>query len=164
MNTRSRICLALLLCCPMFNQLLVAAEPPSAESFQRCAACHLAGGEGVPGAFPPLKGRIADIAASPEGRNYLIAVINTGLMGSITIDGVPYMGVMPAQGTSYDAAGIRDTLNYSVQVLDGDKVSPQWQPFTTEEVTAVISAEPSTSSMENVRLRQALYSKYPKLP
>lgn len=68
MNTRSRICLALLLCGPMFNQFLADAESPtpSAESFQRGAACHLASSEGVPGALPQLKARIADIAASPK--------------------------------------------------------------------------------------------------
>ncbi len=166
MNSRRRVYLALMLCCTMLNPLLAAAEPPAAhaESFQRCAACHLTSGEGVLGAFPPLKDRIADIAASPEGRNYLVAVINTGLMGSITIDGVPYMGVMPAQGASYDAGGIRDALNYSVQILDSENVAPQWQPFTTEEVATIIKAVPPTSSTDNARLRQALYSRYPNLP
>lgn len=138
-------------------------QSAQAESFQRCAVCHLATGEGIPGAFPPLKGRIADIAASPEGRNYLIAVVNTGLMGNITIDGIPYMGVMPAQGPSHDANAIRDALNYSVQVLDRDNVPPDWQPISTDEVRRVISAEPATSAMENGRLRQDLLSKYRSL-
>jgi len=148
-----------------FSQLVYGEgeQSASAESFQRCAVCHLATGEGVPGAFPPLRGRIADIAASPEGRNYLIAVVNTGLMGSITIGGIPYMGVMPAQGPSHDAKSIRDALNYSVQVLDRDNVQPDWQPFSIDEVRRVISAEPATSAMENGRLRQDLLSKYPSL-
>jgi mono/diheme cytochrome c family protein len=149
----------------LFSQMLGAEGGPSAAEagFQRCAACHLASGEGVPGAFPPLTGRIAKMAATTEGRSYLIAVVNTGLMGSITVDGVPYMGVMPAQGNSYDANGIRDVLNYSVQVLDGDNMQPQWQPFTHEEVQAVIEARPPTSGMENGRLRQDLIAKYPGL-
>jgi mono/diheme cytochrome c family protein len=149
----------------LFSQLLAADGSPSTleSSFQRCAACHLASGEGVPGAFPPLKGRIAKIASTAEGRSYLIAVVNTGLMGSITIDGVPYMGVMPAQGSSYDANGIRDVLNYSVQVLDGDNVQTQWQPFSNEEVQAVIDVKSPTSGMENGQLRQGLISKYPDL-
>jgi mono/diheme cytochrome c family protein len=145
----------------LFSHLLIAGE--GADSFQRCAVCHLPSGEGVPGAFPPLNGRIANIASTTEGRAYLVAVVNTGLMGSITIDGVPYMGVMPAQGTSYDEDGIRDVLNYSVQVLDEASLQPQWQPFTTAEVQAVINLEPATSAMENARLRQALFSKYPEL-
>ena len=161
MGYRISVCLLSVL----FSHLLIADEQASslAGSYQRCAACHLAGGEGVPGAFPPLKGRIANLASTPEGRAYVVAVINTGLMGSITIDGIPYMGVMPAQGASYDEEGIRDVLNYAVQVLDSDNLQPQWQPFTTAEVQAVINAEPATSAMENGRLRQELLSKYPDL-
>ncbi len=142
-----------------------AAEEQSAgaDGFQRCAACHLASGEGVPGAFPPLKGRIAKLASNPEGRAYLIAVVNTGLMGNISIDGVPYMGVMPGQGTSYDEQSLRDVLNYSVQVIDADNVAPGWQPFSDEEVGARISAQPTSSGMDNARLRQQLISKYPDL-
>lgn len=138
-------------------------QSAQAESFQRCAACHLATGEGVPGAFPPLKGRVAHIAASPEGRAYLIAVVNAGLMGSITIGGVPYLGVMPAQGPSLDAKSIRDALNYAVQVLDKGNVKPNWRPFSTDEVQRVIPAKPVTSAVENGRLRQDLLSKYPDL-
>lgn len=138
-------------------------QTTQAESYQRCAACHLPTGEGVPGAFPPLRGRIANIAASPEGRIYLIAVVNAGLMGNITVGGTPYLGVMPAQGPGFDAQWIRDALNYSVQVLDGDKVRPDWQPFSTDEVQRVISDKPATSAMENGRLRQDLLAKYPGL-
>jgi len=160
---RYRVTLCLFIA--FFSHLLYAAdEPPSgAQSFERCATCHLATGEGIPGAFPPLKGRIADIAASAEGRAYLIAVVNTGLMGSITVEGIPYMGVMPAQGAGYDADGIRDALNYAVQTLDAGKVKPQWQPFTSGEVETVVNAEVTTSSTENARLRQALLSKYSEL-
>jgi len=148
-----------------FSELAHGGGGPSAqaEGYQRCAACHLATGEGVPGAFPPLKGRIARIAASPEGRAYLIAVVNAGLMGDITIGGIRYMGVMPAQGPGLDAQAIRDALNHSVQVLDADNVRPDWQPFSTDEVRTAISAEPPTSAPENGRLRQDLLSKYPDL-
>jgi hypothetical protein len=84
-------------------------------------------------------------------------------MGSITVEGIPYMGVMPAQGAGYDADGIRDALNYAVQTLDAGKVKPQWQPFTSGEVETVVNAEVTTSSTENARLRQALLSKYSEL-
>ena len=135
----------------------------AADSYQSCAVCHLAGGEGVPGAFPPLKGRIADIAATPEGRNYLIAVINTGLVGNIVIDAIPYTGAMPGQGSRYDEQAIRDVLNYSVRELDGENLPPGWRAFTTEEIRAVINAEPPTSAMDNARLRRELFRKYPHL-
>lgn len=147
--------------------LLVVATAAGADNgeaaYQRCAACHLPTGEGIPGAFPPLKGRVARIAASEEGRAYLVAVVNAGLMGSITVDGMPYMGVMPAQGSLYDAAGIGEVLNYAVQVLDGDNAPADWQPFTAEEVAGLIEANAAATSNSNAGLRQALLEKHPDL-
>lgn len=134
-----------------------------AADYQRCTACHLPTGEGIPGAFPPLKGRVADIAASDEGRSYLVSVVNAGLMGSITVNGVPYMGVMPAQGSSYDAAGISDVLNYSVQVIDQENVQPGWKPFSAEEVTELLKANATATSQSNGKLREALLEQYPEL-
>ena len=140
------------------------ADDAGASAYQRCAACHLAGGEGVPGAFPPLTGRIAEMAVTPDGRQYLIAVVNSGLMGSITIDGISYMSVMPAQGSLYDEQGISDVLNYSIQVLDAANISDDWQPFTLQEVVETLSTQKGSSAMSNARMREALYAKYPALP
>ena len=131
--------------------------------YQRCAACHLPTGEGIPGAFPPLKGRVANIAASDEGRSYLVSVVTAGLMGSITVDGVSYMGVMPAQGASYDAAGISNVLNYSVQVLDKANVQPEWKAFSAEEVAELLKANSTATSQSNGKLREALLEQYPAL-
>ncbi|MBB4630988.1 c-type cytochrome [Sphingosinicella soli] len=39
--------------------------------YKRCAACHLASGAGVPGAFPSLKTEPAALAAKPDGRRFL---------------------------------------------------------------------------------------------
>ena len=146
---------------------LLAANAISSESgtadYQRCAACHLPTGEGIPGAFPPLKGRVAKIAASDEGRSYLVSVVNAGLMGSITVDGISYMGVMPAQGSSYDAAGISDVLNHSVQVLDQANVQPDWKAFSAEEVTELLKANATATSQSNGKLREALLEQYPAL-
>lgn len=138
------------------------AEPP-AESYQRCAACHLATGEGIPGAFPPLKGRVASIATSAEGRIYLVAVVNSGLMGPITVAGTPYMGVMPAQGSVYDTAGISEALNYAVQVIDAENVASDWTPFSATEVQTILDNGHSKNSQETAKLRQQLLEKYPNL-
>jgi mono/diheme cytochrome c family protein len=133
------------------------------SGYQRCAACHLPTGEGIPGAFPPLQGRVASIAASEPGRAYLVAVVNAGLMGSITVDGIPYMGVMPAQGSSYDSQGISDMLNYTVQVIDKANTSADWTPYSAQEVTALIKANNSPTSQGSAKLRQALLEQYPEL-
>jgi mono/diheme cytochrome c family protein len=141
----------------------VSAGSDQVADYQRCAACHLPTGEGIPGAFPPIKGRVAKIAASDEGRSYLVSVVNAGLMGSITVDGISYMGVMPAQGSSYDAAGISDVLNYSVQVIDQANVQPGWKPFSAEEVTQLLKANAAATSQSNGKLREALLEQYPEL-
>jgi hypothetical protein len=135
----------------------------SAESFQRCAACHLATGEGIPGAFPPLKGRVANIATSSQGRIYLVAVVNSGLMGAITVAGTPYMGVMPAQGSVYDAAGISEALNHAVQVIDAENVEPHWTPFSATEVQTILDDGQWTNGQQTAKLRQQLLQKYPAL-
>jgi mono/diheme cytochrome c family protein len=138
-------------------------NPDGAAAYQRCAACHLPGGEGIPGAFPPLKGRIAAMAASEEGRAYLVAVIQGGLMGSITVNGTPYMGVMPAQGASYDAQDISQVLNYAVQVIDSENVAADWAPFTADEVTRLLAANPTPTTQGSATLRQALLEQHPEL-
>lgn len=66
-------------------------------NFQRCVACHLVDGSGIPGAFPKLKGRLASIVQLDGGRDYLTMVVSSGLTGPITVAGSQYMGVMPAQ-------------------------------------------------------------------
>jgi len=57
-----------------------------------CAACHQASGEGVPGAFPPLKGDPVVTADDPTEH---IGVVLHGRQGSV-INGVSYASPMPA--------------------------------------------------------------------
>jgi mono/diheme cytochrome c family protein len=58
----------------------------------RCAACHQAGGTGVPGVFPPLAG--SEWVSGGERR--LVAIVLHGVTGPITVQGVRYDGAMPA--------------------------------------------------------------------
>lgn len=57
-----------------------------------CATCHGSTGAGQPGAFPPLAGNPM-VTGDPAK---VIAVINNGLSGSISIKGQTYNGQMPA--------------------------------------------------------------------
>ncbi|GBQ28915.1 cytochrome c-552 class I [Acetobacter estunensis NRIC 0472] len=59
-----------------------------------CGICHH-GGQGMAGSVPPLIGRIDRIAATPEGRAYLAAVLMNGLSGPIKANGSPYNAEMP---------------------------------------------------------------------
>src|SRR5215471_19140641 len=48
---------------------------------QSCGVCHQPSGLGVPGAFPPLAGHVAESFAQPNGRAYLVRVVLYGLSG-----------------------------------------------------------------------------------
>jgi mono/diheme cytochrome c family protein len=63
-----------------------------------CSGCHQAGGVGLEGTFPPL---IDNENVMDTG--YLVNVINNGLQGEITVNGVTYNGVMPAFSTLSEA-------------------------------------------------------------
>ena len=64
---------------------------------ESCAACHQAGGVGVPGQFPPLIGN-----PNVDDADYVATVISNGLSGEIDVNGQAYDGVMPAQSTIGD--------------------------------------------------------------
>ncbi|OOG52410.1 cytochrome-c oxidase [Rhodanobacter sp. B05] len=73
-----------------------------------CSACHQATGEGVPGAFPPLKGNAAVDSADPTLH------IHTVLQGAhgVTIGGVAYSSVMPPFAAQLSDAEIANIINY----------------------------------------------------
>ncbi len=75
---------------------------------EKCAVCHQAGGTGVPGAFPPLKGNAAVNDADPT------AHIHTVLHGAqgLTIGGVKYSAAMPEFGSMLSDADIAAIINY----------------------------------------------------
>lgn len=62
----------------------------------KCAMCHGPSGTGRPGTFPPLAGRVGQIAGSPAGKTYLAVVLVNGLHGAIMVEGQSYKGYMPS--------------------------------------------------------------------
>jgi len=73
-----------------------------------CAACHQASGGGLPGAFPPLKGNAAVLAADPGAQ---LGTILHGAQG-VPIGGVTYPSAMPPFGASLGDAEIADIANH----------------------------------------------------
>lgn len=63
-----------------------------------CSSCHQPGGVGVSGDFPPLVNN-----PNLDDPAYIEEVILNGRTGELTVDGVTYNGVMPAQSTLSDA-------------------------------------------------------------
>ena len=78
-----------------------AAQATGPQTFaNRCSMCHQPSGAGLPGQFPRLNGRVAQIATSPEGRRYLAMVLLYGIYGPITVDDRKITGLMPGGATS----------------------------------------------------------------
>lgn len=71
-----------------------------------CASCHLAGGEGIQGVFPPLK----DSDWLRDNQKQSIHAIKYGLKGPIEVNGVEYDNLMPALGLSNEE--VADIMNY----------------------------------------------------
>lgn len=90
------------------------AADDGAAIYKRCAACHLANGAGVPGAFPPLKTDVRTLAGTAAGRRYLALVVIRGVSGPITVEGKSYRGMMPAQAGLNDAQ-VAAVLNHVVR-------------------------------------------------
>lgn len=73
-----------------------------------CAACHQATGEGIPGAFPTLKGNAVVLDSDPVKQ---IDVVLHGLHGE-NAGGTVYATPMPPFGKTLNDAEIADIINY----------------------------------------------------
>ena len=100
---------------PTFVKLANASKKDVEESLKRgkaiytnvCVQCHLANGEGVPKAFPPLKG--SDWLTDKVVES--IRSVKYGLKGQITVNGVKYQGIMSPLGLSDKQ--VADVMNYT---------------------------------------------------
>lgn len=134
-----------------------AAVPVDGEKlYKRCAACHLPTGEGVPGAFPPLKEDVASLLNSEMGKEYLVLVANYGVAGTLSVSDQTYSGVMPAQG-GLNAEKTAAILNYVMQDLNG--ISPDdARLFTPEFVEETKAKQGRLSGRKVMELREQAYA------
>jgi mono/diheme cytochrome c family protein len=124
---------------------------PKSSYLTRCSMCHQSNAQGLPGQFPQLAGRSAQIAQSPEGRHYLVRVALWGIYGPIDVSGTPINGLMPGVASASDAE-ISDVLNHVISL--GKPAKPA-KPFKPAEVAAV-RAEGKVSGTDNAALRKTL--------
>ncbi len=118
----------------------------------RCAVCHGPQAAGIPGSFPSLHEQIVAFAKLPEGRDYLVMVVTTGLMGGLTVAGVNYNGVMPAQsGLSED--DVAAVLSYLASGLGKNAAEPA--ALTAADVSAARARHPEPSAQATRALRPA---------
>jgi cytochrome c oxidase cbb3-type subunit 2 len=73
-----------------------------------CSACHQANGEGLPGAFPSLKG---DAVVNKDDATKHIEVVLNGLHDA-RVSGVVYSSVMPPFSATLSDAQIADLIDY----------------------------------------------------
>ncbi len=125
-------CLALLFAGNSLSESKTADLSTGAEVFKQCAACHMASGVGVPGAFPPLRGRIASLSASEAGRQYLSSVLLQGLNGTIEVDGKTYNGFMQPYGNSLTDEQLSAVLNF-VAIELNDEPPEDYQPYVAQD-------------------------------
>jgi mono/diheme cytochrome c family protein len=131
----------------------VLADPPivGATVFaNHCAVCHGPDAAGIPGSFPSLHEQIVGFARLAAGREYLIMVPTTGLTGELTVGGITYRGVMPAQSTLSEAE-LAAALNYLASGLG--KIKPAPPAFTAKEVADVRARRPDKSPQNTRALR-----------
>ncbi|AEV15637.1 MAG: cytochrome C-552 [Thermus sp.] len=115
---------------------LALAQADGAKLYTQCAGCHQATGQGIPGAFPPLAGHVAEILALKGGREFLIQVLLWGLQGQIEVKGMKYNGAMPAYNGLKDEE-IAALLNHIATAWGDDKKVQGFKPFTADEVKAL---------------------------
>jgi mono/diheme cytochrome c family protein len=118
----------------------------------RCAVCHGAQAAGIPGSFPSLHDQIVAFAKLPQGRDYLVMVVTTGLMGSLNVAGVSYNGVMPAQ-SGLSEAEVAAVLSYLASDLG--KNTSAAPALSAGDVTDARARHPDKSAQATRALRPA---------
>jgi mono/diheme cytochrome c family protein len=129
-------------------------EPISGASIfaGRCAVCHGPEAAGIPGSFPSLHEQIVAFAKTSQGRDYLVMVVTTGLMGDLKVGGVSYRGVMPAQ-SGLSEAEVAAVLTYLASDRGKDAAAPG---LTAADVADSRARHPDRSAQSTRALRPTL--------
>jgi mono/diheme cytochrome c family protein len=114
-----------------------------------CAVCHGPEAKGIPGTFPSLHEQIVAFAQKPEGRDYLVMVVTTGLMGDLKVGGVSYRGVMPAQ-SALSEAEVAAVLSFLASDRGKNTSAPV---LTASDVAAARERHPDRSAQSTRALR-----------
>jgi mono/diheme cytochrome c family protein len=94
-----------------------------------CAGCHQAEGQGVPGAFPPLKGNPV-LVKDPA---YPALVVLFGLQGAVEVGETTYNGAMPPLG-HLDDATVAAIVNHVLQSYNEELLPEDFKPIDAATV------------------------------
>jgi len=86
-----------------------------------------------------------------QGRDYLVMVVTTGLMGELKVGGVSYRGVMPAQSTLSEA-DVAAGLSYLMSGRGNDSTATV---LTAADVAAARNRHPDRAASSTRTLRPA---------
>ena len=118
----------------------------------RCAVCHGPEAAGIPGSFPSLHEQIVTFGKTQAGRDYLVMVVTTGLMGELKVAEVTYRGVMPAQ-SGLSEAEVAAVLSYLASGRGKDSGPPA---LTASDVAEARARHSDPSAQSTRALRPAL--------
>ena len=115
---------------------------------QRCAACHLAQGQGYPGHSPPLTGMEAWLVTE-AGRSYIARVVVHGLAGPIVVRGETYNELMLTFRWRMNDSDLVAVLGYVAETLNHPGAG--YAPITLETLTAARAASPRDADVLALR-------------
>lgn len=99
-----------------FQVLAIDVSAGKAIYDKTCTSCHMANGDGLPGAFPPLNKSDYFKKSNPA---QIIKILDQGLNGEVTVNGQKFESAMPAQNLSDQE--ITDVLNYVSVTMNSGK-------------------------------------------
>jgi mono/diheme cytochrome c family protein len=111
--------------------------PDGRQVYQKCAVCHQATGQGLPGAFPPLAGSEWATAANAA---LPIRIVLHGLQGPVMVKNQRFNSAMPAYGTGQPLsnAEVAAVVTY-IRSAWGNKASAVTEDDVGKEKTATAS-------------------------
>jgi mono/diheme cytochrome c family protein len=116
-----------------------------------CSVCHQPNGLGIPGAFPPLAGHVAESFAQRSGRDYLVRLVLYGLEGPIVVKGNTFEGTMPPWAQLSDSE-IAAALDHVLNAWGNDKLLPRdFAPILPSDVTAARAQKLSAAEVHALR-------------
>src|SRR5256885_11785951 len=131
--------------------VLAAASEAGEQIFlANCALCHQAGGQGLPGMYPPLANSAGNFARVSGGRAYLVHVVSFGMAGTISAHGQDYTGAMQPWPQLSDAQ-VADVLNYLLTQMNSELLPKPFAPFTSAEVKKLRAAPMTPADVRNER-------------
>jgi mono/diheme cytochrome c family protein len=128
--------------------LVAAAEDGKSLFAERCASCHQAQGQGLPGRYPPLT-QLEEWLATPEGRHYVARVVMHGFAGPIEVGGEAYDGLMLTYRWRLKDPQITAVLRYLAESLNSPR--PGYEPYSEQQITAIRAVKMPDAEVRAIR-------------